>query len=163
MSEQSTATKLAAVLTALPLLVGVVVGLGAPAESVQPADDAVQIALHNLRIGWFITLGGVLTAGLITVFFAPAGWLTNGIVIGTAISSAGLSGAAPLSLSALPELVGFVLFTAGGLLSAVALWRVLGGASVHPRVVVTRSVKLAALGTGFLLVAAPLEALGGTW
>lgn len=70
-------------------------------------------------------------------------------MIGTAISSAGLGGIAPLTLSALPELVGFVLFTAGGLLSSVALWRMLGGTTVQLQVVPIHSVKLAALGTVF--------------
>lgn len=161
MSERTAATRLAALIVGAPLLVGVVLGLGAPATPAPHQNSAVQIALHNLAIGWLITLGGVLTAGVVTVLLSATGWLSNGIVIGTAFSSAGLEGLAPLTLSALPELFGFVLFTAGGLLSSIVLWRMVGGTAVQLDVVAIHSVKLAALGTVFLLVAAPLEVIGG--
>lgn len=73
MSERAAATRLAALIVGAPLLVGVFLGLGAPMTAAPHQNSAVQIAVHNLGIGWLITVGGVLTAGIVTVLLSATG------------------------------------------------------------------------------------------
>lgn len=113
---------IAILLVVLPLVVGVAVGRGFHTTRTSSDLDIASVFVQNVRLGLIVSIGGLVTFGLLAIVVLPVGFLFNGMVIGSALSERGAMDVLSLQLHAPFEIAAFVSFGAAGLQVAAGMW-----------------------------------------